>query len=473
MRSKEADKTDMDPKRLKLYNEVKQRGLTDVQEEKMLLELKMAGGHDCVDASMDDKNSINKTDHPKPAGLYDYNDLAILQDIPFPQSNYLTCLKSIDELLEKDKKREEDGFPRKIRVGRMVRPRKGNKDKVVVVPTTVEEKFIHDPSFNSEEEDKLSGSGDGDEGDVISEQPLRDPDTASGSGPGEGESGPHELESNAYDLGKILTEQFELPNLKDKGKKRSLTRYTYDLTDRHQGFGQIIDKKATLRKIVETNLSLGNIPDVASIDPARFLVAPNDLVYRILSREKDYESQAVVFFLRDYSGSMIGNATELVVSQHVLIYSWLLYQYAMQVESRFILHDTEAKVVEDFYTYYNSKVAGGTKVAAAYQLVNEIVRDENLIEDYNIYVFHGTDGDDWDTGGKETLPELEKMLTYCNRIGITIAEHSNDSLNSTEVERYLVQSKLLDKKPEYIRLDVMQKDADEPRLIEGIKKLIS
>jgi uncharacterized sporulation protein YeaH/YhbH (DUF444 family) len=74
-----------------------------------------------------------------------------------------------------------------------------------------------------------------------------------------------------------------------------------------------------------------------------------------LSKEKDFESQAVVFFLRDYSGSMAGKATELVVTQHVLIYSWLLYQYANQVESRLSLHDTEAKEVEDFYTYYNSK----------------------------------------------------------------------------------------------------------------------
>lgn len=463
----------MDPKRLNLYNEIKQRGLTHEQEEKILLELKMDGNHDFVEASIDDKKSKSDTYPPKPASLYNYNDLSTLQDIPSPQSTYITCLKSIDELLERDKKREEDGFPRKIRVGRMIKPRKGDKDKVVVIPTTVEEKFFHNPSFNPQEEEVSSGSGDGDEGEVVSEQPVRDPDTESGSGPGEGESGPHEMESNAYDLGKILTEQFELPNLKDKGKKRSLTRYTYDLTDRHRGFGQIIDKKATLRKIVETNLSLGNMPDFGNIDPTGFLISPNDLIYRILSREKDYESQAMVFFLRDYSGSMIGKSTELVVSQHVLIYSWLLYQYAMQVESRFILHDTEAKEVDDFYTYYNSKVAGGTKVAAAYQLVNEIVKDENLIEDYNIYIFHGTDGDDWDTDGKETLPELEKMLAYSNRIGITIAEHSSDSLHNTEVERYLKKSRLLTEKHEYIRLDVMPESADESRLIEGIKKLIS
>ena len=86
----------------------------------------------------------------------------------------------------------------------------------------------------------------------------------------------------------------------------------------------------------------------------------------------------MVFFVRDYSGSMDGKPTELVASQHVLIYSWLLYQYAKQVESRFILHDIEAKEVPDFYTYFNSKVAGGTKVAAAYKLGQRIVQEENL-----------------------------------------------------------------------------------------------
>jgi len=78
---------------------------------------------------------------------------------------------------------------------------------------------------------------------------------------GEGQGGPHEMESSAYDLGRVLTEKFELPNLKEKGKKRSLTHYSYDLTDRNRGTGQVLDKKATLKKIVETNISLGNLPD--------------------------------------------------------------------------------------------------------------------------------------------------------------------------------------------------------------------
>jgi uncharacterized sporulation protein YeaH/YhbH (DUF444 family) len=163
----------------------------------------------------------------------------------------------------------------------------------------------------------------------------------------------------------------------------------------------------------------------------------------------------------------------LVVAQHVLIYSWLLYQYARQVETRFILHDTEAAEVADFYTYYNSKVAGGTQVAAAYRLVNEIVERENIVRDYNIYVFHGTDGDDWDSDGKETIPQLKKMMTYANRVGITIAEHSTQATNNSEVERYLKKSGLLEERPKLLRMDVMQEDADESRLIEGIKTLIS
>jgi uncharacterized sporulation protein YeaH/YhbH (DUF444 family) len=464
----------MDQKILDILAELKKRGLTPDQEEKILAEIRFEGAHGVVDdTAVRDPERHGKVEG-NAAGIYDFHDLPMLQEFSLALQDYHAGLRSLDELLEKDKQRESDGFPRKIRVGRMVKPGRGGKDRVVVVPTTVEEKLIHDKLTAPEEDEEASGgSGDGQEGEVIGEQPLHAPEPGSGAGPGKGEEGPHEMESSAYDLGRILTEKFELPNLKDKGKKRSLTRYTYDLTDRNKGFGQVLDKKATLREIVETNISLGNLTDPADIDPTGFLITPSDRVYRILSKEKDYESQAMVFFLRDYSGSMQGKVTELVVTQHVLVYSWLLYQYARQVETRFVLHDTSAKEVDDFYTYYNSKVAGGTKVVSAYKLVNDIVENESLARDYNIYVFHGTDGDDWDTEGKETLPELLNMLRYTSRVGITIAEHAGTTHHGTEVEKYLNNAKLLSEKPELIRLDTIREHADEPRLIEGIKRLIS
>lgn len=453
----------MNPKLIELFNKIKEKGLASEREQRLAAELHFEGVHDIPGKQAGGGVVPN---------IYEQNDMAVLQEMPAPHASYTTCLRSLDELLDRDQRREEDGFPRKIRVGRLIKPGRGGKDKVVVVPTTVEEKFIHDNIIApADEGGESGGTGEGEEGEIIGEQPVRPTQEPGAGGAGQGEGEAHEMESSAYDLGKILTEKFQLPNLKEKGKKRSFTRYTYDLTDRNRGFGQVLDKKATLRKILETNISLGNVPDVGDIDPTGFLVSPRDKIYRILSREKDYESQAMVFFLRDYSGSMMGKVTDLVATQHVLIYSWLLYQYARQVESRFILHDTEAKEVPDFYTYYNSKVAGGTQVASAYRLVNEIVAKENLAKDYNIYVFHGTDGDDWDSGGEEAVPELKKMLAYTSRVGVTIAEHTYS--RNTEVENYLKGSGLLEQKPDLIRLDVMGEDADEPRLIEGIRKLIS
>lgn len=455
----------------KLYTSLKQRGLTVEQERVIEHELRLA------EEQGESPHAHRPLEAPPRRSLYAWSDLQLQLGASPPHSFPLSSLNTLDSLLDRDRQREEDGFPRKIRIGRMMKPGRDGGDKVVVVPSTVEEKFFHDRVKIQEEDEgegeAEGGAGEGEEGEVIGEQPVREEQGPGDSGAGQGEGGSHELESNAYDLGRILTEQFKLPNLKDKGKRRSLTRYTYDLTDKHRGFGQILDKKATLRRILQTNIALQRITGRGRINALDLVISPRDRVYRILSREKDYESQAMVFFVRDYSGSMSGKPTDLVVSQHILIYSWLAFQYQNQVRTRFILHDTEAKEVVNFHTYANLRVAGGTQVASAYRLVNRIVEKENLERDYNIYVFHGTDGDDWDTKGEEALPELRRMLRYAARVGITIAENGYGVSGKSEVERYLRKSGLLDERNELLRLDVMGKDSNEGRVIEGIKRLIS
>ena len=170
-----------------------------------------------------------------------------------------------------------------------------------------------------------------------------------------------------------------------------MTQFTYDLTDRNKGFGQVLDKNATLRQVVKTNILLGTINENDPINTEDLILSPQDLVYRILSREVDYENQAMVFFVRDYSGSMQGNPTETIVTLHLFIYSWLMFQYQSNVTTRFILHDTKAKEVPDFYTYHNSIVAGGTNVYPAFQLINEIIEKEQLAKDNNINILKNPD----------------------------------------------------------------------------------
>lgn len=454
-----------------LYQTLKLQGLTPAQEKKIRYELDLL--------ELDREHSVPRK--PVTKSIYSYNDLEMLHNNPVSNLIALNTVQSLDYLLERDKQREKDGFPRKIRVGKMVKPSQDGDDKIVIVPTTVEEKLFHDKVRWDEEGEGEGngnpasgdgGTGDGEEGEIIGEEAVR-PEQGGQGGAGQGEGGEHDVESNAYDLGRILTEQFELPNLKDKGKKRSLSKYTYDLTDQNRGFGQVLDKKATLRRILKTNIALGRVRPQEQVDTESLLMSPNDRIYRILSKEKDYESQAVVFFVRDYSGSMGGKPTELIVNQHVLIYSWLTYQYKNQIETRFILHDTEAKEVGDFQTYYNSTVAGGTQVASAYKLVNEIVEDESLAIENNIYVFHGTDGDDWDTRGDKSIPELKKILAYASRVGITIAENGYGISGQSEVESYIKKSGLLEDKKDLLRMDVITEDTDETRLISGIRQLIS
>ena len=398
--------------------------------------------------------------------------------IPPALSSYGTAASRIydlDRLLEKDRLRERDGFPRKIKLGRLVKPSKDGKDKTIIIPSTTEEKFYHwDNPPKNDEGESTGGSGEGDEGEIIGEGPLRPDEEGEGEGAGKGGGGDHGMGADAFEVGRVLTEQFELPNIKDKGKRTSLTKYTYDITDRNRGHGQILDKKSTLRRIVKTNLALGNIQGEIEIDTTKMIITPGDKIYRILSREKDYESQAIVFFVRDYSGSMMGKPTEAVVSQHVYINSWLVFQYNRQIISRFIVHDSDAIEVPDFYTYYNKAVAGGTDVASAYTLINKIVDEENLIRNYNIYIFHGTDGDDFDPEGEKAIAELEKMKSYASRVGITVAENSYTARNSTIVENYIKKSKLLETAPDVFHLDSFRaEDADETRIIASIKTLIS
>ena len=378
--------------------------------------------------------------------------------------------KSLDRLLEIDKRREADGFNKRIRFRRIL---VGN-GRFIAIPYIEEEKLIHgnfEP--NNEHGRDEAGHGDGEVGNVIGERDLfgdgdgdnGDNNDDGGAGQGEGE---HGIETEAYQLGKELTEKWDLPNLKEKNKRVPTKEYVYDLTDRHRRSGQLLDKKQTLRRIVRTNLILGRL-DLKNVDTTKLIVSPHDKIYRVLSRERVWKSQAIVFFLRDYSGSMSGDPTKIVVEQHLMIYSWLLFKYEKLVIPRFIVHDLSAKEVP-VKAYFVINTAGGTAISSGLKKINYIVESEGLAKNYNIYVFQGTYGDD---GGTEidTIAEIEKILGYANRMGVTILRYSPE--RNTTYEEYIEAGGFPDRE-DVFRAQIMSSsgvtdDANE----ETVKKLIS
>ena len=146
-------------------------------------------------------------------------------------------LQTVEELLERDDQREMDGFDRKIKLGKLLKPGENGSNEIVIVPTTIETKFYHDNSVTLEDE-QVGGVGAEEEGDVLGEKrnAPESPD-GNGVGPGNGGGKGHDLNADVFNLGKVLTEHFDLPNLTKKGEG-DIAEYSYHLTDLNKGFGQ-------------------------------------------------------------------------------------------------------------------------------------------------------------------------------------------------------------------------------------------
>lgn len=380
-------------------------------------------------------------------------------------------MPTIDDLLKRDELREKDGFRKRIKFRSIV----VGPGRIIAVPYVEQEKLIHgefEPQSDEDDLEEVAGSGEGKVGDVIGQSRMRGEgkgDDGQQPQPGQ-ESGEHGFEQEAYQKGKELSEKFKLPNLRDKGKKIPTDEYTYDLTDRHEGSGQVLDKKATLRSIIMTNAILGRF-DKDCMDTSNLVVGPNDKVYRVLSKERVWKSKAVVFFARDYSGSMSGKPTEAIVSQHFMIYAWLTFQYEKLVVPRFFVHDTGAKEVSA-KEYFTLTASGGTFIPSVYQEITRTVESESLARDFNIYVFQGTDGDDSD-GGQIAIPEIEKILSYVNRMGVSVFKTSYYGDRETQFEAYIKKGGFLQRKNVF-RMHVMSvAEVTDEKNVGAVEALIA
>jgi uncharacterized protein len=64
------------------------------------------------------------------------------------------------------------------------------------------------------------------------------------------------------------------------------------------------------------------------------------------------------------------------------------------LESRYIIHDALAREV-DRETFFHTRESGGTMISSAYRLASQMIDNEYPPENWNIYPFHFSDGDNW------------------------------------------------------------------------------
>jgi hypothetical protein len=60
----------------------------------------------------------------------------------------------------------------------------------------------------------------------------------------------------------------------------------------------------------------------------------------------------------------------------------------------------------DQETFYHLREGGGTKISSAYKLCNQLINERYSPEEWNIYPFHFSDGDNWGDGDTDTCVEL-------------------------------------------------------------------
>jgi uncharacterized protein len=223
------------------------------------------------------------------------------------------------------------------------------------------------------------GQGEGDQGDPIGGE--------AGLEPGE-----HilEVEVGLDELAAILGEELELPRIQPKGRRTiPLEKVRYS-NIRRVGPESLRHFKRTFREALKRQMALG------VYDPLNPRIIPvrEDRRYRSWHMREVPESNAVVVFCMDVSGSMGDQQKEIVRITAFWIDTWLRSQYK-SLEKVYVVHEAFAKEVDE-HTFYHLRESGGTKISTAYEVINQVVDTRYPSESWNIYIFHFSDGENGD-----------------------------------------------------------------------------
>ncbi len=256
------------------------------------------------------------------------------------------------------------------------------------------------------------GQGDGNVGDPVGGEEAEG-DGSGKAGQGEGQ---HVLEVDITldELADILGEELELPDIEDKGKSKIISAKDRYTGVRRVGPESLRHFKRTYKEALRRSIAAG------VYDPRMPLVVPQseDKRYRAWKEDQQPVANAVIIYMMDVSGSMGDEQKEIVRIESFWIDTWLRKQYD-GIESRFIIHDAVAHEV-DRDTFFRTRESGGTMISSAYRLAADIIAREYPAEEWNIYPFHFSDGDNWSMDDtlncveilkKELLP-VSNMFAY-------------------------------------------------------------
>lgn len=245
------------------------------------------------------------------------------------------------------------------------------------------------------------GQGQGGEGQAV--QPGEGEGAAqAGNAPGQ-----HllEVEVTFEELAAILGEELELPRIEPKGSQDLDTESVKYTGIAPTGPESLRHFKRTFRKALKRQIMSGNY------DPKNPVIIPvrDDRVYRTYKQVQNPKSRALIVYILDVSGSMGNEQKEIVRLESFWLDTWIRSQYE-GVDVRYIIHDAVAREV-DRETFFHTRESGGTIISSAYKLFLKMIEERYSPEEWNIYPFQFSDGDNWSGNDtEECMNILEKQI---------------------------------------------------------------
>jgi len=255
-----------------------------------------------------------------------------------------------------------------------------------------------------------AGQGDGDPGDPINGGEEGE-EGGEGKKAGQGQ-GEHSLEVDVTldELAAILGEELELPDIQDKGKSKIINEKDRYTGIRRVGPESLRHFRRTYREALKRQISVGSY----SADKPVIVPIPDDKRYRSWKTTAEPVANAVIIYMMDVSGSMGDEQKEIVRIESFWIDTWLSKQYK-GLESRYIIHDAVAREV-DRDTFFHTRESGGTMISSAYKLCSQLIDDHYPPDEWNIYPFHFSDGDNWSMDDTLSCVDIlkQKLLPRAN-----------------------------------------------------------
>jgi uncharacterized sporulation protein YeaH/YhbH (DUF444 family) len=252
------------------------------------------------------------------------------------------------------------------------------------------------------------GQGDGEVGDPVGKPGDGPPGGGqAGSEPGDGHL--MEVEISLDELAQMLGDELALPRIQPKGSASIEAVKSKYNSIRQTGPESLRHFRKTYLRAMKRQIATGSY----EIDEPAVVPVKADKQYRSWNDVPLPQVNAAVIYMMDVSGSMTDDQKEIVRTEAFWIDAWLGRNYK-GVEKRFIIHDAVAKQVDE-HAFYHTRESGGTRISSAYQCAAELIERELPVDQWNLYCFQFSDGDNWGDDNRKAFDLLgEKLLPAVN-----------------------------------------------------------